>query len=885
MTACTNKARGAVVAALAGALALGAVPAVALATGGEISTLAVTEWGNAEIKTAQNGKNGSVTYEEGISFDYSTGEFLVPTSIQGVEDVYTLSAGDYELRYFGAPIDTSVDGNGYYDGLVEGGTYIVDGAKVTYKASEGMSLAMAKDYFSGTLKTGRGYTVRPVAGTYRVDAVRAGEQTAPGFYFDVEVVSSLEGAYAYIGDTSNTTFTFNNTALLDQIEFADKSGHKISPSVRWTTPDGASVDSTQVVPAGDYVAQVTLNGESAEIAVTINPLDITKAAVSHDDVLGAGNLTNKEFLEGLEINGESIAPSPTGNALSYYLKVDSRVDVNGSNADYRAMGPHTVTISVDESKLDDYIDLTDSIIGGPVEVSFARLNTNAFTDGAKVYYGDYDITATGSISVDMFAGQTFDANKIKVVYKGKTYSGSQLQLSFSQNGRPVDGAALAKGAYDLDIRLQPTEDSAHQWFGGTFSAEVNVTGASIDADQRLYFYFDGKLAGNGTETTYDGTDQLEKLKVVVKDADGNDIDPSNYEVKVTDASGKEVESATDAGDYKVTVTGKTFDFDEGTNVFDLKVSPVVVKSVAPVWDVELDDSSAIDGYLNYTGEVLTPSFRFLDADGEEVEVPAEAYEVVYNTTKDKDVELKEVGTYYADFSTAVDVKNYVVDVEGVRIDVTDKGLFLDVPMGEWYSQPVYDAVNLGYMNGDGGTKFFSPMRELTRAEAVCVLFNMAGGEDAYVDETIPGYNPVKNTYETGFSDVEGGEFFAKAVAWAKATGVVNGYADGTFGVSRKVTNEEFACMLANYAKAAGDYAEVDADEVLAAYPDASAVSDWAEASVAWAVSEGVMGNGSAISPAGSILRMRAAAMAVNYQPEKLGDIVIGIPDHNTTPLG
>ena len=33
MTACTNKARGAVVAALAGVLALGAAPAVALATG------------------------------------------------------------------------------------------------------------------------------------------------------------------------------------------------------------------------------------------------------------------------------------------------------------------------------------------------------------------------------------------------------------------------------------------------------------------------------------------------------------------------------------------------------------------------------------------------------------------------------------------------------------------------------------------------------------------------------------------------------------------------------------------------------------------------------------------------------------------------------------
>ena len=199
-----------------------------------------------------------------------------------------------------------------------------------------------------------------------------------------------------------------------------------------------------------------------------------------------------------------------------------------------------------------------------------------------------------------------------------------------------------------------------------------------------------------------------------------------------------------------------------------------------------------------------------------------------------------------------------------------------MPANEWYSQAVYTDRELGFMNGDGNGLTFSPMRELTRAEAACVLFNMAGGDGAYKNETIDGYNPYGSVFETGFADVAGNEFYAKAIAWAKQTGVINGYADGTFGVSRKVTNEEFACMLANYAKAKGEFEAVDADEVLKAYPDASVVSDWAKDSVAWAVSEGIMGGGANISPAGSILRMRAATMAVNAQPEALTDLVIPV---------
>ncbi len=65
----------------------------------------------------------------------------------------------------------------------------------------------------------------------------------------------------------------------------------------------------------------------------------------------------------------------------------------------------------------------------------------------------------------------------------------------------------------------------------------------------------------------------------------------------------------------------------------------------------------------------------------------------------------------------------------------------------------------------------------------------------------------------------------------------------------------------------GDYVAVDADEVLGSATDYSA---WAKANVAWAKANGIMGNnGSAIDGTGNITRAQVAAMAVNYQPEKL----------------
>ena len=196
--------------------------------------------------------------------------------------------------------------------------------------------------------------------------------------------------------------------------------------------------------------------------------------------------------------------------------------------------------------------------------------------------------------------------------------------------------------------------------------------------------------------------------------------------------------------------------------------------------------------------------------------------------------------------------------------------FEDVATNMWYAKPIAQAKKLGYVNGDATTGLFYPQRSITRADAVCILFNMAGGKN--MSDDLFSKDGGK-TFESGFSDVSGDAYYAKALAWAKKTGVANGYGDGTFKPGQEISREEFAALLSNYAKLKGDYKAPTKD--LSSFNDVSSVSDWAKTAVAWAVENEVMGNGGFLAGQSDITRAEVAAMAVNYQPEAVKTPVDG----------
>lgn len=179
----------------------------------------------------------------------------------------------------------------------------------------------------------------------------------------------------------------------------------------------------------------------------------------------------------------------------------------------------------------------------------------------------------------------------------------------------------------------------------------------------------------------------------------------------------------------------------------------------------------------------------------------------------------------------------------------------DVELNAWYHEAVDYVVEHGIMAGVSTTAF-QPNGSLTRGQVVQILHNLEGKPE--------------ETAEAPFTDTAG-HWALEAIAWAAQNNVVAGYNDGTFGPEKLVTREEFAQMMYNYAKFKGY--DLTAGGDLAQFPDAGAISDWAETALSWANGKGLINghdNGT-IDPQGNTTRAQAASIMKNFDLKVVED--------------
>ena len=179
----------------------------------------------------------------------------------------------------------------------------------------------------------------------------------------------------------------------------------------------------------------------------------------------------------------------------------------------------------------------------------------------------------------------------------------------------------------------------------------------------------------------------------------------------------------------------------------------------------------------------------------------------------------------------------------------------DVELDAWYHEAVDYVVEHGIMAGVSATAF-QPNGSLTRGQVVQILHNLEGKPE--------------ETAEAPFTDTAG-HWALEAIAWAAQNNVVAGYDDGTFGPEKLVTREEFAQMMYNYAKFKGY--DLTAGGDLAQFPDAGAISDWAETALSWANGKGLINghdNGT-IDPQGNTTRAQAASIMKNFDLKVVED--------------
>ncbi len=175
--------------------------------------------------------------------------------------------------------------------------------------------------------------------------------------------------------------------------------------------------------------------------------------------------------------------------------------------------------------------------------------------------------------------------------------------------------------------------------------------------------------------------------------------------------------------------------------------------------------------------------------------------------------------------------------------------FKDVKAGSWYNDAVKYVYENGMMNGTS-SDMFSPASSTTRGMIVTILYRAENKPEAKA---------------AGFTDVAPGAYYADAVAWAAANGIVKGYSESKFGPEDAITREQLAQILYSYASYKGYSTAADGSAVKA-FSDYSKISGWAVTAMTWANASGLVNgvDANTLKPQGTATRAEVATMLQRF---------------------
>lgn len=194
------------------------------------------------------------------------------------------------------------------------------------------------------------------------------------------------------------------------------------------------------------------------------------------------------------------------------------------------------------------------------------------------------------------------------------------------------------------------------------------------------------------------------------------------------------------------------------------------------------------------------------------------------------------------------------------------GSFTDIADTAWYAEYVAYVYENDLMEGMSDTTF-APDAALTRAQAVTVLYRLAGSPA--VQEP------------ASFTDLTQ-DWYAAPIAWAEDMQIAIGMGNGCFAPEMHVTRQELVTMLWRYHDCPS--AEADCD-----FPDAGAISDWAAQAMDWALAEEILhgiphGAQNYLEPNGRATRAQFAkliALLAGYLPAVDGAVILYTNDVHT----
>ena len=177
--------------------------------------------------------------------------------------------------------------------------------------------------------------------------------------------------------------------------------------------------------------------------------------------------------------------------------------------------------------------------------------------------------------------------------------------------------------------------------------------------------------------------------------------------------------------------------------------------------------------------------------------------------------------------------------------------FTDVA-GTWAEDYIRTAAERNLFQGYAdGT--FRPNNQLTRAQFMMALWNLAGRPDA----------SKASPFEDMDTQIEN---FQKAVAWAYSKGFINGTSATTFSPTAPLTRQAAMKILFSYNGGRRGAEVMTASAYDSIFTDSGQISAWAKDAMYWAVYQTILSGStpSTLNPGGIVTRAQLAAIMVRY---------------------
>lgn len=490
-------------------------------------------------------------------------------------------------------------------------------------------------------------------------------------------------------------------------------------------------------------------------------------------------------------------------------------DVTGSNGAYSfpdlAPGSYNVSVSTGEKTVTTVVTVDENgqVTGGNIVLSEGNISTRVdVTPGSPdIVVGDLD-------------GAFTDADKETAA------SGGTVEIAVKVEQKPESGLAPGEAAQ--------LEDKADGELGMFVDISLDKT----------------TTPSGGTAQVESGVSSEGLLTIIIPlptELKAKDI----YTVVRTDgATGEALSSEPDelSGEYyELTEDGSGLILhvkESGVYAVGGRDYQIVIPTYPPVKTESENGSFAVSPDRPFSGQTVTITPK-----------PDEGYTVDKITVTDASGKAVEVspngdGTYsFTQPSGAVTITvtfKVLTDVSECPRDAScPMSGYTDLNMGEWYHDGIHYCLDEGLMDGvDAG--MFAPNATTSRAMIVTILWRLQGSPEVEATET--------------FTDVSPDVWYAKAIAWAVAEGVADGYGEGLFGPNDAITREQLAAMLWRYAgspEAGGD---------LSAFADGDDTSDWAQQAMSWAVAQGLITgvDSDRLDPKGQATRAQTATILMRF---------------------